>query len=322
MSYLTIDQKTIPVGPAASVLDACLEGGVAVPHSCRSGACQCCLMQAVEGTPPPESQVGLKPSFKAQGYFLACQCKPAEPLTIRLPDMAATKVAATVVGLDRLGAGIVALRLKPATPFAYRAGQYATLWRDAMLGRSYSLASLPGIDPYLEMHVKKMPGGRMSGWVHDGLAVGDRLSLQGPAGDCFYLPASADQPILMVGTGCGLAPLYGILRDALRSGHQGPIHLCHGGVTAAGLYLVDELRALAEAHPGFRYHPCVLRDDGPALPPGTVVGAVDKLALGLAGRLKGWKVYLCGAADFVQPLRRKVFLAGAAIADIHADAFL
>ena len=37
---------------------------------------------------------------------------------------------------------------------------------------------------------------------------------------------------------------------------------------------------------------------------------------------KGCGIYLCGAPEFVQALRKRLFLAGAAMADIHTDAFL
>ena len=87
----------------------------------------------------------------------------------------------------------------------------------------------------------------MSGWFHDDAHIGERVSVLGPSGDCFYVPGKEEQPLLLVGTGTGLAPLYGILRDALRHGHRGPIHLFHGALHKGGLYLVEELRRLVDS---------------------------------------------------------------------------
>lgn len=71
------------------------------------------------------------------------------------------------------------------------------------------------------------------------------------------------------GTGTGLAPLYGIVHEALRESHQGPIHLFHGGVTSRDLYCVAALRTVESLHPQFHYHaPCLkapknVSDDAP-----------------------------------------------------------
>jgi len=185
--------------------------------------------------------------------------------------------------------------------------------------RSYSVASVPQQDPFIEFHVARVEGGRMSTWLHEQARPGDTLELMGPAGNCFYVPGDSGQPLLLIGTGTGLAPLYGIVRDALRQGHTGPIHLFSGSVTPQGLYLVDELCALANAHDTVHYYPCVLRGDGT---PGIHEASIDAFALETAGPLKGWKVYLCGNPDIVRTLQRKTFLAGASLNAIYADAFV
>jgi len=159
----------------------------------------------------------------------------------------------------------------------------------------------------------------MSGWIHDHAKVGDRLTVLGPSGSCFYVPGNEDQPLLLAGTGTGLAPLYGILLDALRHGHRGLIHLFHGAVHEGGLYLVEELRRLAALHPQVEYTPAVLNGNGlDAFP----VGPVDQVVLQHRPKLNGWRAFVCGDPAIVNVLRRKIFLAGAASRDIYADAFV
>jgi ferredoxin-NADP reductase len=86
--------------------------------------------------------------------------------------------------------------------------------------------------------------------------------------------------------------------------------LYHGALDDAGLYLRAELEALAERHANFAYRPCLM-DRGE-----------DLLAVVKADpALKGAGVYLCGDAPLVERLRKALFLAGARLADIRADAF-
>ena len=125
--------------------------------------------------------------------------------------------------------------------------------------------------------------------------------------------------MLLIGTGTGLAPLYGIVRDALRSGHRGPNHLFHGAVRPAGLYLNNELKAMAAAHANFTYTPSVLEGDKP----GTFeIGPIDRIVTDRFPKLGGWRCFVCGDPTMVLLSKKKLFLAGIAMRDIHADAFL
>lgn len=319
MPKITCEGRVHDIATGEILLEGLLRDGVSVPHSCRSGLCQSCLMRASEGTPPAAAQKGLREGLRLQGYFLPCLCRPDGDMTIAMPgDDAAAFVSATVVEKALLGDDILRLRLRPEAPIEYRAGQFVNLRTHHGHVRSYSIASVPDLDETLEFHVRRLPDGRVSGWVHDALCSGDSLEIQGPAGDCFYLPGKPEQPLLLIGTGSGLAPLWGIVRDALRQGHDGPIHLYHGSRTPSGLYLGAELRALADAHPQFHYVPCL---SGDHVPRGYRSGRAAQVALDDHPDLKGWRVYLCGHPDMVAAAKRKFFLAGAGMKDIHADAF-
>lgn len=301
-----------------TVLEALERHGVMLPSSCRAGACQSCLTRAIKGKPPAASQVGIKDTQVAQNYFLACLCKPEEDLEIGLATIS-PKFSARVIARDQMNESIIRLRFEVPEGFSYRAGQYINLTRlSDELTRSYSLASIPS-DPYLELHIKRVPEGRMSGWLFDTVNEGDELSFFGPAGDCFYMPDDPGRTLLLVGAGTGLAPLYGILRDALEQGHQGNIHLFHASLATPGLYLIDELRALAEQHAQFDYTPCVLHGDAPV---GGLQGNIADIPAAQLGSFNGFRVYLCGDPDIVNTLRQRVFMAGASMQDIHSDPFV
>ena len=310
---------TVPVG--STVLDTLLEQGHEIPNSCRAGACQSCMMQVTKGSVPENSQKGLKDSQKAKGFFLACSCEPKEDIDIQLIDTEQLRIAATVSKITKLSSDVIELKIKPFGSLEYHAGQYVTLWKDETLGRSYSLAKLPEENGNLTFHIKLISDGKFSGWVHNELQVADTLFIQGPIGDCFYTSGNPEQNILLIGTGTGLAPLYGIIHDALQQGHTGEIHLFHGALNPSGLYLTEELSQLAHKHSNVNYHPCVVNTENSTLT-NITEGDITKIALEIIPKPNGWKSFLCGNEDLVKQLKKKIFLAGSKMNDIYADPFI
>jgi len=321
MVQLKYKDGVYTVQPRKTVLDTLLDEGCDIPNNCRAGACQSCLMQVTKGSVPEQAQKGLKDSHKAKGYFLACSCLPEEDIDICLPDANQIRVSAKVIQIESLCDDVLELKIKTAEPYEYHAGQFVTLWRDEHSGRTYSLASLPSSDETLNFQIKLIPGGVISSWVHDGLRVGDTVFIQGPAGDCFYTPGNTQQKLLLIGTGTGLAPLYGIVRDALSSGHTGEIHLFHGALTSSGLYLHDKLSTLEQQFPNLRYHPCVFHAEE-NMPDNIVTGDISKIALDVVPDPSGWRVFLCGNQGLVNKLRKQIFLAGCSMNDIYSDPFV
>jgi CDP-4-dehydro-6-deoxyglucose reductase, E3 len=300
--------------PGEAVLDTLLRNGVAVSNSCRAGACQSCLLRASAGAIPPLAQRGLKATLVEQGYFLSCSCIPEGDLTIE-PALG-LELPAEIASLERLTTTVLRARLRLIEPLAYRAGQYITLKRSDGLSRSYSLASLP-TDDTLELHVRLAPFGQMSGWLFNDARPGDALMLRGPAGDCFYTSGRIDQPLLFVATGTGLAPLAGIVRDALAHGHAAPIHLYHGSRTLDGFYFQHELADLSQRHANFHYEAVSAEADG--------IRTFDTLARTIADRhpvLTGWRGFVCGNPPAVSFLKKKMFLQGMNAREIFSDAFL
>ena len=301
-----------------TVLDALLRHGVEIHYSCRAGLCLTCLLRGLDGMVPPEAQAPLRETMRRQGYFLACCCRPQERLAVSLPDEATFTARARVTQIEPLTPTIRRLRLRPDVPLDYRPGQFVNLYRADGLCRSYSLASVPGLDEELEVHVKHHAGGRLSTWIFEHLQPDDEIEIQGPNGACFYVPGLPAQPLLLIGNGTGLAPLYGIVRAALAAGHHGPIYLYHGSRHASGLYLREELAALMAAHQNFRYIPCL---SGPNLDQDCRPHRAEAAAFADHARIIGWRLFLCGNPPMVQGAQRQAYLAGADLADIHADSF-
>ncbi|MEM7308109.1 MAG: 2Fe-2S iron-sulfur cluster-binding protein [Planctomycetota bacterium] len=317
-AIIEVDGRRIECPPGATVLSALEQAGLDVPSGCRAGTCKKCMVQA-DGPAPAAAQRGLRAQLADQGFFLACQACPADPpaqATVRLRDpRGPAPVSAHVNGIDAVAPDVARIFLTVEAELPYRPGQYVDVLHPSGATRSYSLASLPE-DGRLEMHVRRVPNGQVSGWLH-GLDPGDELRLRGPFGLCYYVDDAPAQRLLLIGAGTGLAPLVGIARSALACGHTGPIDLVHGGLTPERLYLRDELGALAEQHPSLRVHHCVLRDATER----EHQGALDEVALRVAGPLAETRAYLCGDDAIVRTLQRGLFLAGLPSGEIHADPF-
>lgn len=316
---LRLDGVEYAVSAGESVLDTLLRHGVELPHACRRGVCQACLLRSLD--PPTglaDAQRGLRDTLCQQGFFMACQC-PAEPgLNLALPQSAELFQPALLVHSEALSASVQCIRLRPSQALPHQAGQFLNLRRSDGLVRSYSIASVPAIESDIELHVQRRQGGAMSQWLADGLQVGQSIAIAGPNGDCFYLPGRAEQPLLMIATGTGAAPLLGIARSALLSGHTGAIHFYHGSSSLAGLYCRARLLDLAARHQNFRPHFCVSGETAEA--PCESGRALD-IALRLHPELSGFRVFLCGAPEMVNSAKKMAYLHGAAMPDIYADPF-
>lgn len=316
---LTVDGAAYSCETGESVLAALTRQGVVIPSSCLAGVCQCCLLKATKGVPPQKAQRGVKDTLKAQQYFLACQCFPESDLSLSLADSEQLFAATTVAASKALSANVLGLRLQRPEGFAYRGGQFLNLRSPGGAVRSYSIASHPEEDAFLELHVARIPEGQVSNWLHDSVAVGSEVEIAGPLGDCFYVPGNLDHTLLLIGSGTGLAPLLGIIRDALYHGHSGPIFLYHGSQFADGLYLQDRLSEIENEASNFHYVRCL---DNEEKTRGVRQGRVNELALADHANLEGYRLYVCGNPEMVKQTQRSAYLQGASLSEIYSDAFL
>ncbi len=317
MTTVKYQDQIYDVRSGETVLDALTRQGVTLDFSCRSGICQVCLQRVTSGEVPERSQLGLRPGLRAQGYFMPCSCVPQNDISMAPPRAEDLYQGVVVQAVEPLTAAITKVILETNSPLAYRPGQFINLRRPDGLTRSYSLASVPD-DYFLELHVQRKRNGAMSNWLCDALKPGDELELQGPQGDCYYHDEQADQSMLLIGTGSGLAPMFGVVRAALAAGHRGEIHLYHGTHSAQNLYLQREIQILTSRHANLHYHPCVSGDESAER---VTHGRAHTIALQSHVNLQGWAIYLCGLPSMVYAAQQQVIKAGALSQHVHADPF-
>jgi len=157
------------------------------------------------------------------------------------PDSAWT--TGKVVELERIGDRFVTVRLDVANRVDHLPGQhYVVRLRapdDYTAQRSYSVASEPD-DPLVELMVECLPGGEVSGHLHDVAEVGDVFELRGPIGGWFTWEGEATA--VCVAGGTGVVPFVSMLRYAARHGLGDRLRVVAVGRTFADLPYAAELR--------------------------------------------------------------------------------
>ena len=301
-----------------TLLEAFHRQGVEVNFSCRKGSCQVCMMRCVSGEIPLDARRGLRPEYQAQGFFLPCSCYPVGNMAVAEIPRQSLFNTGVIYKKEMVSTEICRLLIEPPEQLDYIPGQYFNLRRTSDgLARSYSIVSHPE-DFFLEFHIKKMTNGQMSSWIIDELAVGDAIDIQGPMGSCHYGQVnSKNMPIVLAGSGTGLAPLIGIAKDALRQEHRGNIYIYHGGRSESDIYLQHEFTELALKHKNLFYVPCVDGARDGHIEPHWVHDVVDSEI----GKLFHPFVFLAGSPDFVNSMQPVLKWHGIPADRVFSDVF-
>jgi NAD(P)H-flavin reductase/ferredoxin len=320
------------------ILEAALSQGLAFPHGCRVGTCGSCKCRLVSGKihELADFAFALSADELAQGFILACQSLPRANLVLDVPVRAGAVAGPPVVarsgriaGLRRLTHDIALLEFAADEPIAYRAGQYFEFALPAAVApagssevRAYSFASAPPAAPTrnVAFHVRLVPGGAFTRWLHDRAQVGDVLSGRGPFGDLALHDAPA--PILAIAGGSGLAPVKALLEAGLTEGAQRDVHFFFGARQQRDLYCASEIARIAAAWRGrFTFEP-VLSDEPAESDWAGARGFVSDHAQRVLGeRLRECHAYACGPPPMIDAVERVLRAAGVASEHFHFDRF-
>jgi NAD(P)H-flavin reductase len=230
---------------------------------------------------------------------------------------------AEIVAHERRALDIAVLVLRTDRPYPYRAGQYASIetpYRPRMW-RTYSLATAP-VDAegehHLELHVRAIDGGWVSGPLVWRAQTGDRLRLGPPMGE-LAMDEHSDRDVLAIAGGTGLAPIKSILEDATAWNRTRRVSLFFGVRRTQELYDLAALHRLAMGHRWLRVIPCVSDDLTYSGERGVLADVVTRQA----PLPDGWAdhdVLLCGSPAMVRGTVRRLRELGIPDARIRFDA--
>lgn len=142
------------------------------------------------------------------------------------------------------------LRLVPVgEPFPpFRAGQFVNLFLTVdgvATARPYSISSPPSRPGYIDITVRKMPGGFVSAYLCDGVKVGDEFELSGPWGSFYHEPLMDTRDLVFLAGGSGVTPFMSMIREEVDLKREIHMHLVYGSRTPDDIIFADELFELA-----------------------------------------------------------------------------
>jgi CDP-4-dehydro-6-deoxyglucose reductase, E3 len=247
-----------------SVLAAGLRAGLHLPHSCRGGSCGACEARILSGRLgyPKGLPPGLTAAEAGAGRALLCQARALSDLELEARALAVPeevrirRLPCRVEGRELLCHDVMRLivKLPSLEPFVFLAGQYVDFLLEGGQRRSFSIASPPHEAERLELHVRRVEGGRFTAQVFDELGERSLLRLEGPLGG-FWLREDSDRPVVMVAGGTGFAPVKSMLRHLIHSGSRRPVHFYWGVRRPHDLYEGELVRRWAEEHDWLGFTP-------------------------------------------------------------------
>jgi CDP-4-dehydro-6-deoxyglucose reductase, E3 len=292
------------------VLEAALDAGLNLPHSCRSGHCGSCRARLLSGEIhyPNGRPLGLTEDEARSGHILMCQALPRGDLTVEarlvtsVADVEIKTLPCRIERLERLAPDVmqVLLRLPSVERLRFQAGQYLDVLLEDGRRRSFSIASPPHDGEPLELHVRRAIGGGFSELLFSRLEVGSLLRIEGPVGQFVYRPG--DAPLLMIAGGTGFAPMKSILRHVLEQGVKCDIHLYWGARQPVDVYEEARVLAWVREHPQLRFT-AVLSDAETAGAAHRRLGWVHEVVLADYPDLSGFDIYVAGPPALVEAVR-------------------
>jgi len=321
--------RTVPVRDGETLLDAGLRGAVALPFECRSGGCGACKATVLNGNVDPGvfQRHALSDAERGRGVVLLCCATAHSDVEVEYEDGAAAReqplpvYPARVERLERLAHDVmlVALRLAEGRSITFSAGQYVNVILPDGGRRSYSFTVPGGTTDLVELHVRRVPGGRFSGHVFDQMKVGDPLRVEGPLGS-FVLHEPSSRPLVFVAGATGFAPVKSLLEEAFRLGIERPLHLYWGVRKRRDLYLLELPGRWAREHANFRFVPVLSEPDADDEWTGRS-GLVHEAILADFPDMTGLAVYACGSVQMVEAARPEFVAQGLDEDHCFSDAF-
>ncbi|MEK6422595.1 MAG: hybrid-cluster NAD(P)-dependent oxidoreductase [Burkholderia gladioli] len=207
--------------------------------------------------------------------------------------------------------------------FAFEPGQFVTLELDIdgeTINRCYTISSSPARPHTLSITVKRVPGGKVSNWLHDNLQAGAQVRVLGPAGEftCARHPA---RKFLFLSAGSGITPLMSMSRAHYDLAEDRDIVFVHSARTPDDIIFPREIDMIASSQNNFRTAFICERVGSRTNWPG-VTGYLSLPLLKLiAPDFMEREIFTCGPAPYMKAVRDLLDEAGFDRKQYHEESF-
>jgi ferredoxin-NADP reductase/Fe-S-cluster-containing hydrogenase component 2 len=207
-------------------------------------------------------------------------------------------------------------------PFEYLPGQFLTL-RIAPWGvptrRSYTIASTPTWRDRIEITVKREEHGLVSGWLHDGIKLGEEVDVEAPNGTFFFTGKEADS-VTLIGGGVGITPMMSVARYLTEIGWPGKVDLILGFRAPRDFIFRDEIAELQARNASLSV---IVTMSKPGQEPWSgPTGRIDAALLARAvPDVANRRAHICGPPAMMEAVKTALMGLGSTQAQIKSEAF-
>ncbi len=207
--------------------------------------------------------------------------------------------------------------------FVFEPGQFITLELEIdgeSVNRCYTISSSPTRPHTISITVKRVPGGKVSNWLHDNLRVGSDVRVLGPSGEftCARHPA---RKFLFLSAGSGVTPLMSMSRAHHELGEDSDIVFVHSARTPDDIIFARELDLIAANQAHFRTSFVCERVGARTNWPGVTGFLTLPLLKLIAPDYLEREIFTCGPAPYMQAVRNLLDEGGFDRSHYHEESF-
>ena len=209
------------------------------------------------------------------------------------------------------------LRHKPGQYLTFRFGP-----KSAGYKRNYSISCAPN-NEYYRISVKREASGKGGSiFLHDQVAVGDRIKVTAPSGD-FFLSETPQRPVILLSGGVGLTPMVSMAETIAAEHPHLATYFVHGALNSETHAMGDHLQRLTQTCSSLRVR--TLYSEPKA---SDVVGVTHDADGFISVRwlqehtpLEAADIFLCGPLPFLRALIEELSISGVPTDRIHYEIF-
>ena len=207
--------------------------------------------------------------------------------------------------------------------FFFKPGQFVTLELEIeglALMRSYTISSSPSVPYSFSVTIKRVPGGKVSNWLHEHLKVGDVLAVHGPVGLFNAIDFPAEKVLLLSG-GVGITPLMSMARWFYDTNAKVDMIFVHSARSPKDIIFHRELELMAARIDNFSLH-LICEKHGLGESWAGYRGYLNQPMLELiAPDFMQREVFCCGPSPYMCAVKRLLEARGFAMDHYHEEAF-
>jgi glycine betaine catabolism B len=208
--------------------------------------------------------------------------------------------------------------------FFFKPGQFVTLELEIdgeSIMRSYTISSSPSVPYSFSITVKRVPGGKVSNWLHDNLKINDELAVHGPVGHFNAIDYPAER-ILMLSGGVGITPLMSMARWFFDTNAMVDLEFVHSARTPGDIIFHRELEHIFSRIPEFKLHLVCERSDELGLSWSGFRGFVSPAMLELmVPDYLDREIFCCGPTPYMRAVKQLLREKGFDMSRYHEESF-